>query len=329
MSNLFTSQLCFTRQSLYWQKSFPTADQGNRSCLSKDDQERRVPNFKPNPQPLKERFREPFQYVKDANYHQNVVRFCNQISRSNSANMVMKPVRSIQGSGFNKYERSPTQVLKEDTVEVKEFSKQNVKTSDHVTYGTSNGLIRKPNELSLSGETNLKLQFSNKNLYKFKQVGDEAKQNSIFIPDSPFFEQIVPDEILDAEQQLNISRGTTKEVDKDIPSQRVPTQRESLRSNENEYKVIEQKKESSDNLSTNFITENSSINDLIKPNENVVQVNTEISKKIDKGAERQQASECPEEQVIDEAVVPESHNAVKGDCILGDFRFLRNYCLIS
>lgn len=283
MSNLFTSHLRFTRQSLYWQKSFPTAHQGNRSCLTKDHQERRVPNFKRNSPSLKERCRKPFQYVKDANYHQNVVRFSNQTSQSSSANVVMKPVRPIQESGLNRY-----QVL---------------------------------NKLSLSGEANVKLQFRHKNLYKFKQESDEAKQNSIFIPDSPFFEQIVPDEILDAEQQLNISFGTTKEVYKDIPLHSVPTQRESFRSNENVYEVIEQKQESSNNVSTDFITENSSINNLIKSNENVVQFNTEISKNIHKSAERKKASGCPEEQVIEEAVVPESSNVVKGDCILGDFLF--------
>ena len=316
MSNLFTSHLRFTRQSLYWQKSFPTADQGNRSCLTKDHQERRVPNFKRNSPSLKERCRKPFQYVKDANYHQNVVRFSNQTSQSSSANVVMKPVRPIQESGLNRY-----QVLKEDTVEVKEFAEQRVKTSDRVTYGTSIGLIQKSNKLSLSGEANVKLQFRHKNLYKFKQESDEAKQNSIFIPDSPFFEQIVPDEILDAEQQLNISFGTTKEVYKDIPLHSVPTQLESFRSNENVYEVIEQKQESSNNVSTDFITENSSINNLIKSNENVVQFNTEISKNIHKSAERKKASECPEEQVVEEAVVPESSNVVKGDCILGDFLF--------
>ena len=316
MSNLFTSHLRFTRQSLYWQKSFPTAHQGNRSCLTKDHQERRVPNFKRNSPSLKERCRKPFQYVKDANYHQNVVRFSNQTSQSSSANVVMKPVRPIQESGLNRY-----QVLKEDTVEVKEFAEQRVKTSDRVTYGTSIGLIQKSNKLSLSGEANVKLQFRHKNLYKFKQESDEAKQNSIFIPDSPFFEQIVPDEILDAEQQLNISFGTTKEVYKDIPLHSVPTQRESFRSNENVYEVIEQKQESSNNVSTDFITENSSINNLIKSNENVVQFNTEISKNIHKSAERKKASGCPEEQVIEEAVVPESSNVVKGDCILGDFLF--------
>ena len=315
MSNLFTSHLRFTRQSLYWQKSFPTADQGNRSCLTKDHQERRVPNFKRNSPSLKERCRKPFQYVKDANYHQNVVRFSNQTSQSSSAN-VMKPVRPIQESGLNRY-----QVLKEDTVEVKEFAEQRVKTSDRVTYGTSIGLIQKSNKLSLSGEANVKLQFRHKNLYKFKQESDEAKQNSIFIPDSPFFEQIVPDEILDAEQQLNISFGTTKEVYKDIPLHSVPTQLESFRSNENVYEVIEQKQESSNNVSTDFITENSSINNLIKSNENVVQFNTEISKNIHKSAERKKASGCPEEQVVEEAVVPESSNVVKGDCILGDFLF--------
>ena len=316
MSNLFTSHLRFTRQSLYWQKSFPTAHQGNRSCLTKDHQERRVPNFKRNSPSLKERCRKPFQYVKDANYHQNVVRFSNQTSQSSSANVVMKPVRPIQESGLNRY-----QVLEEDTVEVKEFAEQRVKTSDRVTYGTSIGLIQKSNKLSLSGEANVKLQFRHKNLYKFKQESDEAKQNSIFIPDSPFFEQIVPDEILDAEQQLNISFGTTKEVYKDIPLHSVPTQRESFRSNENVYEVIEQKQESSNNVSTDFITENSSINNLIKSNENVVQFNTEISKNIHKSAERKKASGCPEEQVVEEAVVPESSNVVKGDCILGDFLF--------
>lgn len=322
MSNLFTSHLRFTRQSLYWQRSFPTADQGNRSCLTKDHQERKVPNFKPNSPSLKERCRKPFQYVKDANYHHNVVRFSNQTSRSNSANVVMKPVRPIQESGLNRYYvKSLTQLLKEDTVEVKEFAEQRVKTSDRITYGTSIGLIQKSNKLSLSGEANVKLQFRHKNLYKFKQESDEAKPNSIFIPDSPFFEQIIPDEILDAEQQLNISFGTTKEVYKDIPLHSVPTQRESFRSNENEYEVIEQKQESSNNVSTDFITENSSIITLIKSNENVVQFNTEISKNIHKSAERKEASECPEEQDIDEAVVPESSNLVKGDCILGDFLF--------
>lgn len=313
MSNLFTTQLHFTGQSLYWQKSFPTADQGNRSCLSKDQQERRVPNFKPNSQPLKKRCRQPFQYVKDANYHQNAVRFSNQISRGNSANMLVKPVRPIQRSCINRYHvRSPTQISKGGIVEVKEFSKQSVKASDHVTSGTSNGLIRKPNELSLSGKANLKLQFRNKNLYKFKQESDEAKQNSIFIPDSPFFEQIVPDEVLVAEQQVNISRDTAKGIDKDIPPQRVPTQGNSFRSNENEYEIIEQKKETSDDVSTDFITENSSSSN-IEPRENLVQVNTEISKNIHKRAESEQASECPEEQVNDEAVVPELNNAVRGD----------------
>ena len=87
------------------------------------------------------------------------------------------------------------------------------------------------------------------------------------------------------------------------------------------YEVIEQNQESSNNVSTDFITENSSINNLIKSNENVVQFNTEISKNIHKSAERKKASECPEEQVVEEAVVPESSNVVKGDCILGDFLF--------
>jgi len=197
MPSLFSKQLKFTTQTLYWQNSLPAADAGNKSFLTKQPQftnHKLTKEFSGNRQSATSNLAQGFQYDQPKQQSQTQTQPYKSLKKQFSYNTA-KPTEAVNQESpaqlSTKKQSSNNSAVKLSGA----GSNLSTKCFKNISIYSNSSCARKEVDASKNCMEGLSKRNENPSSSS-TQTEVKDTRNIIDIPDSPCFDQLVPDELL-------------------------------------------------------------------------------------------------------------------------------------